>query len=38
MDITVIQHLLGHTDPKATLIYAELSTRTIQFEYEKVVA
>lgn len=38
MDITVIQHLLGHTDPKTTLIYAELSTRTIQFEYEKVVA
>lgn len=38
MDITVIQHLLGHTDPKTTLIYAELSTRTIQFEYEKIVA
>ena len=38
MDITVIQHLLGHTDPKTTLIYAELSTRMIQFEYEKIVA
>lgn len=38
MDITVIQRLLGHTDPKTTLIYAELSSRTIQYEYERVIA
>lgn len=38
MDITVIQHLLGHTDPKTTLIYAELAPRTIKYEYERVVA
>lgn len=38
MDITVIQHLLGHTDPKTTLIYAELSSRAIQYEYERVIA
>lgn len=38
MDITIIQHLLGHTDPKTTLIYAELAPRTIKYEYERVVA
>lgn len=38
MDITIIQRLLGHTDPKTTLIYAELSPRTVRYEYEKVVA
>lgn len=38
MDITIIQHLLGHTDPKTTLIYAELAPRTVKFEYERVVA
>lgn len=38
MDITIIQHLLGHTDPKTTLIYAELSPRTVRYEYERVVA
>lgn len=38
MDITVIQRLLGHTDPKTTLIYAELFPRTIQYEYERIVA
>lgn len=38
MDITIIQHLLGHEDPKTTLIYAELSPRTVKYEYERVVA
>ena len=38
MDITIIQHLLGHTDPKTTLIYAQLSPRTVRYEYERVVA
>lgn len=38
MDITIIQHLLGHTDPKTTLIYAELSPRMVRYEYERVVA
>ena len=38
MDITVIQRLLGHEDTKTTLIYAELSQRTIQYEYERIIA
>ena len=38
MDITVIQHLLGHTDPKTTLIYAELRPDAIRYAYEKVIA
>lgn len=38
MDIIIIQHLLGHTDPKTTLIYAELAPRTVKYEYERVVA
>ena len=38
MDITVIQRLLGHEDTKTTLIYAELSQRTVQYEYERIVA
>lgn len=38
MDITIIQHLLGHTDPKTTLIYAELAPRTVKYEYERIVA
>jgi len=38
MDITIIQYLLGHTDPKTTLIYAELAPRTVKYEYERVVA
>lgn len=38
MDITIIQHLLGHTDPKTTLIYAELAPRTVKYEYERVVS
>lgn len=38
MELAVIQHLLGHTDPKTTLIYAELSPRTVKYQYEKIVA
>ncbi len=38
MDITIIQHLLGHTDPKTTLIYAELAPRTVKYEYERIVS
>lgn len=38
MELAVLQHLLGHTDPKTTLIYAELSPRTVKYQYEKIVA
>ena len=38
MDITIIQQLLGHADPKTTLIYAELSPRMVRYEYEKLVS
>lgn len=38
MDITTIQHLLGHSDPKTTLIYAELRPDAIRYAYEKVIA
>ena len=38
MDITVIQRLLGHTDPKTTLLYVELTLRVVKYEYERVVA
>ena len=38
MDITVIQHLLGHSDPKTTLIYAELRPDAIRYAYERVIA
>lgn len=26
----------GYTDPKTTLIYVELASRTVQYEYERV--
>lgn len=38
MEITIIQQLLGHTDPKTTLIYAELSQASVRHAYERVVA
>ena len=38
MDLTIIQHLLGHSDPKTTMIYAELRDDAIRYAYEKVVA
>ena len=38
MDLTVIQHLLGHRDPKTTMIYAELRPDAIKYSYERVIA
>jgi len=38
MDITIIQYLLGHADPKTKLIYAELAPRTVKYEYEQAAA
>ena len=38
MDITTIQHLLGHSDLQTTLIYAEISPRKVQYEYERLIA
>lgn len=38
MDLTIIQHLLGHSDPKTTMIYAELRDDAIKYAYEKIVA
>lgn len=38
MDLTVIQQLMGHTDPKTTLIYAKLSPHIVRYAYEKVMA
>lgn len=38
VDITVIQTLLGHTDPSTTLIYAEMSPLTTRRQYDRAVA
>ena len=38
MDLTIIQRLLGHTDPKTTLIYAELQPEAVRYAYEKIIA
>lgn len=38
MELTIIQHLLGHTDPKTTLIYAEINPIRVQYEYNRVIA
>ena len=38
MELTIIQHLLGHTDPKTTLIYAEINPVRVQYEYNRVIA
>ena len=38
MDITTIQHLLGHSDLQTTLIYAEISPRKVKYEYERLIA
>ena len=32
MELTIIQHLLGHSDPKTTLIYAEIDPIRVQYE------
>ena len=38
MDLTIIQKLLGHTDPKTTMIYAELRPDAVKYAYEKIIA
>lgn len=38
MDMTVIQRLLGHADPKTTLIYAELQPEAVRYAYERILA
>ena len=38
MELTIIQHLLGHSDPKTTLIYAEIDPIRVQYEYNRVIA
>lgn len=37
MELTIIQHLLGHSDPKTTLIYAEIDPIRVQFEYNRMI-
>ena len=38
MKIATIQQLLGHSDPKTTCIYAEMSPKAVQYEYEQIIA
>lgn len=38
MELTIIQHLLGHSDPKTTLIYAKIDPIRVQYEYNRVIA
>lgn len=38
MELTIIQHLLGHSDPKTTLLYAEINPIRVQYEYNRVIA
>lgn len=38
MDITTIQHLLGHADLQTTLIYAEINPVKVQYEYNRLIA
>ena len=37
MELTIIQHLLGHNDPKTTLIYAEIDPIRVQYEYNRMI-
>lgn len=37
MELTIIQHLLGHGDPKTTLIYAEIDPIRVQYEYNRMI-
>ena len=37
MELTIIQHLLGHNDPKTTLIYAEIDPIRVQYEYYRMI-
>lgn len=37
MELTIIQHLFGHSDPKTTLIYAEIDPIRVQYEYNRMI-
>ena len=37
MELTIIQHLLGHSDPKTTLIYAEIDPIRVHYEYNRMI-
>ena len=37
MELTIIQHLLGHSDPKTTLIDAEIDPIRVQYEYNRMI-
>lgn len=37
MELTIIQHLLEHSDPKTTLIYAEIDPIRVQYEYNRMI-
>lgn len=37
MELTIIQHLLGHSDPKTMLIYAEIDPIRVQYEYNRMI-
>ena len=37
MELTIIQRLLGHSDPKTTLIYAEIDPIRVQYEYNRMI-
>ena len=37
MELTIIQHLLGHSDPKTTLIYAVIDPIRVQYEYNRMI-
>ena len=37
MELTIIQHLLGNSDPKTTLIYAEIDPIRVQYEYNRMI-
>ena len=38
MDLAVIQQLLGHSDPKTTMIYAHLQPEAVRAAYEKYMS
>ena len=37
MELTIIQHILVHSDPKTTLIYAEIDPIRVQYEYNRMI-
>ncbi|AKA68517.1 integrase/recombinase (XerC/CodV family) [Clostridium scatologenes] len=36
MNITVLQHLMGHTTPATTQIYAQINEENVRYEYKKI--